>query len=76
MTENWGFSGPDPELYERIAALERDEVLSLIAAAEACSSACQAVKLAGIAALGDADSVAKEVALELWCASGGGSGPV
>ncbi|WP_246127855.1 HNH endonuclease signature motif containing protein [Amycolatopsis rhizosphaerae] len=65
MTENWGFSKPDPELYHRIAALERDEALSLIAAAEACSNACQAVKLAAIAALGDAESVAKEVALEL-----------
>ncbi|WAL68602.1 DUF222 domain-containing protein [Amycolatopsis cynarae] len=65
MTENWGFSGPDPELYNRIAALHRNEVLSLIAAAEVCSNACQAVKPAAISALGDADSVAKEVALEL-----------
>ncbi|WP_246127815.1 HNH endonuclease signature motif containing protein [Amycolatopsis rhizosphaerae] len=65
MTENWGFSGPEPELYDRIADLDRDDVLSLIAAAEACSNAYQAVKLAAVAALGDADSVAKEVALEL-----------
>ncbi|WAL67952.1 DUF222 domain-containing protein [Amycolatopsis cynarae] len=40
-------------------------MLSLIAAAEACSNACQAVKLAAMAALGDSDSVPKEVALEL-----------
>ncbi|WAL69214.1 DUF222 domain-containing protein [Amycolatopsis cynarae] len=65
MTENWGFSGPDPELYDRIADLDRDDVLSLITAAEVCSNACQAVKLAAVAALGDSDSVAKEVALEL-----------
>ncbi|WAL68096.1 DUF222 domain-containing protein [Amycolatopsis cynarae] len=41
-------------------------MLSLIAAAENCSNACQAMKLAAVAALGAADSVAKEVALELY----------
>ncbi|WP_246127787.1 HNH endonuclease signature motif containing protein [Amycolatopsis rhizosphaerae] len=65
MTVNWGFSGPDPELYDRIAELDRDDKISLLAAAEAYSNAYQAVKLAVMAALGDADSVAKEVALEL-----------
>ncbi|WP_186382327.1 hypothetical protein [Amycolatopsis rhizosphaerae] len=35
MTVNWGFSGPDPELYDRIAELDRDDKISLLAAAEA-----------------------------------------
>ncbi|WAL64664.1 hypothetical protein ORV05_27435 [Amycolatopsis cynarae] len=33
MIENWGFSGPDPELYDRIADLDRDSKISLLAAA-------------------------------------------